>query len=162
MIVIVMGVCGCGKSTVGRELARQLDWEFRDGDAFHPPASVAKMSKSIPLNDADREPWLGAIRAFMQETQSRGASAVVACSALKQKYRDWLLCHEPWVKFVHLHGDPAVIRARMNARTDHFMPPTLLDSQLATLELPIAGGVTVDVALTTGEQVAAARKGLGV
>jgi len=161
MIVVVMGVCGCGKSTVGMKLAEQLGWQFRDGDGFHPPENVAKMSKSIPLTDADREPWLAAIRKFMNETNAAGKSAVVACSALKQKYRDTLGVSEPWVKFVHVHGDPAVIRARMLARTDHFMPPTLLDSQLATLETPV-GAVVVDVALAPDEQVKGARRGLGV
>lgn len=161
MIVVVMGVCGCGKSTVGERLAGELGWDFRDGDGFHPPENVAKMSKGIPLNDTDRDPWLGAIRKYMEETNARGKSAVVACSALKKIYREKLGCAEPWVKFVHVHGDPAVIRARMLARKDHFMPPTLLDSQLATLETPV-GAVVVDVALTTDEQVTAARKGLGV
>jgi gluconokinase len=161
MVVIVMGVCGCGKTTVGEGLAEQLGWVFRDGDEFHPPENVAKMSKSIPLTDADREPWLGAIRSFMEAAHTRGENAVVACSALKQKYRDMLLSGEEWVRFVHVHGDPAVIRARMNIRTDHFMPPTLLESQLAILEMP-RNAVFVDVALAPAEQIAMARAGLGI
>ena len=161
MIVIVMGVCGCGKTTVGEKLAAELGWPFRDADEFHPPANVAKMSKSIPLTDEDRWPWLAAIRAYMEETQAKGGSAVVTCSALKEIYREKLLQHEPWVKFVHVHGDPKVIRERMQARKDHFMPTTLLDSQLSILELP-RHAVTVDVAHEPAEQVRAARKALGV
>lgn len=161
MIVIVMGVCGCGKTTVGERLAAQLGWPFRDADEFHPPANVAKMSKSIPLTDEDRWPWLAAIRAYMEETQAKGGSAVVTCSALKEIYREKLLQHEAWVKFVHVHGDPAIIRARMQGRKGHFMPTTLLDSQLAILELP-KNAVFVDVALEPDAQVAAARKALGV
>lgn len=136
VIIIVMGVSGCGKSTVGRLVAGQLGFEFRDGDDFHPAANVAKMRAGTPLNDADRKPWLEAIAAYMRSTHNEGRGAVVACSALKEAYRDILLRKEPWVRFVHLTGPREVIAERLKARAGHFMPPTLLDSQFATLETP--------------------------
>jgi gluconokinase len=136
VIIIVMGVSGCGKSTVGSLVARQLGFEFRDGDDFHPAENVAKMRAGTPLNDTDRKPWLEAIAAYMRSTQAAGRGAVVACSALKESYREILLRHEPWVRFVHLTGPREVIAERLKARAGHFMPPTLLDSQFATLETP--------------------------
>jgi gluconokinase len=136
VIIIVMGVSGCGKSTVGSLVARQLGFEFRDGDDFHPAANVAKMRTGTPLNDADRKPWLEAIASYMRTTHQEGGGAVVACSALKEAYRDILLRNEPWVRFVHLTGPREVIAERLKARAGHFMPPTLLDSQFATLETP--------------------------
>jgi gluconokinase len=131
-----MGVSGSGKSTVGRLLAEQLGWEFQDGDGFHPPANVAKMQAGIPLNDGDRQPWMERMRDWMRAKHSTGNSAVLACSALRERYRDILLRGEPWVRFVHLQGSRELIAARMAARKGHFMPVTLLDSQLATLEPP--------------------------
>jgi gluconokinase len=136
VIIIVMGVSGCGKSTVGQLIADSLGCLFRDGDGFHPAANVAKMKAGTPLNDEDRRPWLLAIQQFMRETHASGQDAVVACSALKESYRDLLLRAEPWVRFVHLTGPREVIEERMKARAGHFMPVTLLDSQLATLETP--------------------------
>ncbi len=136
MIIIVMGVSGCGKSTVGRLIAGQLGFEFRDGDDFHPAANVAKMRAGSPLNDDDRRPWLLAIAGFMRANHALGRGAVVACSALKESYRDLLLRSEPWVRFVHLTGPREVIAERMKGRVGHYMPVTLLDSQLATLETP--------------------------
>lgn len=144
VIVIVMGVSGSGKSTVGQEMARRLGWEFRDGDAFHPPANVAKMASGTPLTDADREPWLRAIQQFMRAHHAAGGSAVIACSALRASHRQLLLKDEPWVRFVFLSGSPALIDARLRGRQGHFMPPTLLASQLATLEPP-EGVLTVDI-----------------
>jgi gluconokinase len=136
MVVIVMGVSGSGKSTIGQLLADRLGWSFRDGDEFHPLANVAKMRSGVPLNDEDRRPWLLAIQTFMQKSHANGQSAVVACSALKATYRDLLLGGEPWVRFVHLHGSRELLAQRLQARPGHFMPPALLDSQLATLESP--------------------------
>lgn len=136
MIVIVMGVSGSGKSTVGAALAQRLGWPFHDGDTFHPPANVAKMRQGIPLTDTDRQPWLLAIQQFMQRTQNAGKSAVIACSALRKAYRETLLQRETWVRFVWLHGPRELIAERMQARPGHFMPPSLLDSQLDTLEPP--------------------------
>jgi len=140
-----MGVSGSGKSSVGRELAAQSGWEFRDGDDFHPAANVAKMQAGTPLTDEDRRPWLLAIQGFMRATQTEGRNAVIACSALKESHRRLLLDGESWVQFVHLQGSRELIGRRMQERRGHFMPATLLDSQFATLEPP-AGALAVDIA----------------
>jgi gluconokinase len=145
MFVIVMGVAGSGKSTIGEALARRLGCEFRDGDGFHPPANVAKMRAGTPLDDTDREPWLRAIRAHMDAGQAAGRSGVIACSALRERYRDILGRGLPWVRFVHLHGSRELIADRMKARAGHFMPVTLLDSQFSTLEPP-ADAIVADIA----------------
>jgi len=152
MVVIVMGVSGSGKSTVGELLAQRLGWEFRDGDWFHPPANVAKMRVGQPLNDEDRRPWLGAVAAFMRSTEAADGNAVIACSALKELHREWLLKGEPWVRFFHLHGAKELIAERMKKRAGHFMPVTLLDSQFATLEPP-ADVTRLDIAKTPVELV---------
>lgn len=131
--VVVMGVSGAGKSTVGARLAARLGLPFADADDFHPPANVAKMSAGTPLTDADRWPWLDAIGAHLAASRH---GAVVTCSALRRAYRDRLRAACPGVRFVHLAGARAVIAARQAARRDHFMPPALLDSQFATLEPP--------------------------
>lgn len=136
MVVVIMGVSGSGKSTVGKLLAERVGWAFRDGDEFHPEANVAKMRSGTPLNDDDRRPWLLAIQKFMRQCHADGQSTVVACSALKATYRDLLLRGEPWVRFAHLRGNRELLVGRMSARSGHFMPTTLLDSQLATLESP--------------------------
>ncbi len=131
-----MGVTGVGKTTVGRLLAERLGARFLEGDAYHPPANVAKMRSGIPLGDADRWPWLEAIRADLARAIAAGETVVVACSALKRAYRDRLRAAGPGVRFVHLEGDPALIAARLARRRGHYMPPSLLPSQLATLEDP--------------------------
>lgn len=131
-VVIVMGVAGTGKTTVGGLLAEALGVPYAEADAFHPPANVAKMSSGRPLDDADREPWLDAIGAWAGERERSGG--VVSCSALKRAYRDRLRAAAPGVFFVHLTGDRSLIAQRMEQRRDHFMPPALLDSQFATLE----------------------------
>jgi len=129
-----MGVAGTGKTTVGRKLAETLGGTFLDADDFHPPENVAKMRAGIPLDDADRAPWLDALA---EALQSHGKQPVVlACSALKEIYRERLLAAAPDLILVFLDGDPALIRQRMEERVDHFMPPTLLDSQLQNLEAP--------------------------
>ncbi|WP_435103528.1 gluconokinase [Arhodomonas sp. AD133] len=135
MAVVVCGVSGCGKTTVGRLLAERLGQPFMDADDLHPSANVAKMRRGEPLDDADRRPWLAAVRATLQNHVARGEGIVVACSALKASYRHQL--HVPGgVRFVHLHGTRAVLAERLAARGEHFFDPGLLDSQLATLEPP--------------------------
>ncbi|MFT4030657.1 MAG: gluconokinase [Protaetiibacter sp.] len=129
--VVVAGVSGSGKSTVGALLAARLGVPFADGDALHPPANLAKMASGIPLDDADRWPWLDAVGERLA-----ASPVVVACSALRRAYRDRLRAAAPGARFVLLDGSRELLEARMAARTDHFMPPALLDSQLATLERP--------------------------
>lgn len=139
---VIMGVSGCGKTSVGQALAARLGIGFVDADDLHPPANVAKMRAGVPLTDADRAPWLDRVAAVLHDR----APVVVACSALRRAYRDRLRAGAGGpVTFVHLSGDRALIAARMAARHGHYMPPALLDSQLATLEPP-----TADEALTMG------------
>lgn len=149
MIVVVMGVSGCGKSTVGQKIAERLGCAFRDGDEFHTEANRAKMHAGIPLNDDDRKPWLEAIRAYMDEMTSDGRSLVVACSALKQRYRDVLsgkADNSGNTEFVYLKGDFALLQSRLSARKDHFFNPNLLRSQFDALEEP-TDAVIVSIAL---------------
>jgi len=133
---VFMGVSGSGKTTIARGAAAQLGWELLEGDAFHPPANVEKMSHGIPLTDDDRWPWLRAIAAEVDRLRAEGKSAAVACSALKRAYRDLLLGGHPDGILVYLQGSPELIGRRMAARKGHFMPPKLLESQFATLEPP--------------------------
>ena len=155
--VVVMGVCGCGKSSVGRALAERLGADFIEGDALHPPANIAKMARGEPLDDENRRPWLEAIRQVLRETRAAGRSVVVSCSALRRTYRDHLRGAGP-LRFVFLTGTKDVLAARMGQRDGHFMPLTLLDSQLATLEDPSgeADVVTVDIDRPLGEVIACA------
>lgn len=146
MIVVVMGVSGCGKSTVGQKIAERLGCAFRDGDEFHSDANRAKMHAGIPLNDDDRKPWLESIRAYMDETTSGGRSLVVACSALKQRYRDVLRGTGSNTEFVYLKGDFDLLQGRLSARKDHFFNPNLLRSQFDALEEP-TDAIVVDIAL---------------
>lgn len=152
-VIVVMGVAGTGKTTVGRLVARALGVPFTDGDAFHPAANVARMSAGIPLEDADRWPWLDALGAWMRARDAQGGG-VAAASCLKRAYRDRLRAAVPGgAVFVHLTGKRALIEERMTARTGHFMPVSLLDSQFAALE-PLGAdepGVSVDVAGTPDE-----------
>jgi gluconokinase len=161
MIVVLMGVTGSGKTTLGQLLADQLGWTFVEGDTFHPEANVQKMRRGEPLTDADRAPWLRALRARIDELAAAGHSAVVACSALKQAYRDELADGRPEVVFVHLTAPAAVIRDRLDHRRGHYMPPALLASQLATLEEPV-GVLAVDVTTPPAQSVAAIRRAIGV
>jgi gluconokinase len=132
--VVVMGVSGSGKSTVAVELARELGWEFAEGDDFHPPRNVEKMRAGTPLTDEDRWPWLRDLAAWIGEHERAGRSVVVTCSALQRSYRDLLRDGHPSVWFAHVTADPAVLRERVEQRTGHYMPSSLLESQLATLE----------------------------
>lgn len=136
MIVVMMGVSGSGKTAVGRLLARRLDWTYYEGDDFHSAANIEKMSKGIALTDADRSPWLASIRKVIDECCARGSDAVIACSALRGKYRRRLADGEPEIRFVYLKGDPVIIRERMNSRDRHYMKTGMLDSQFASLEEP--------------------------
>lgn len=131
-----MGVTASGKTTVGQRLARKVGWPFYDADEFHPPANIAKMSRGEPLTDDDREPWLGALHALIAQHSGDGPSAVVACSALKERYRRTLRGALPDVHFVYLKGDPEMLQSRLSNRHGHFMPSTMLPSQLAALEEP--------------------------
>jgi gluconokinase len=139
MIVIVAGVSGSGKTTVGSMLAGRLGWRFADADAFHSAANIAKMRAGVPLTDTDRRPWLRAIGAWMDERTEAGESAVVTCSALKRAYRDALLDGRPQARLVFLAVDRAVVERRLTARHGHFFPLQLLDSQFAALE-PVGPG----------------------
>ena len=162
--IVVMGVSGSGKTTVGEALAEALGWRFVEGDSFHPAANVAKMSAGMPLDDADRKPWLEALAAELGRDEAAGASSVVGCSSLKRSYRDILRSGAPRVRFLHVHGSRDLLIGRVSNRPGHFFPPELLDSQLATLE-PLGDdedGVVVDVALPIAEQVAEARQRLGI
>jgi gluconokinase len=134
--LVVMGVSGSGKSTIAEQLAARLGWRYVDGDLFHPPANVAKMSAGHPLTDEDRWPWLRAIAAEIDRRAAAGTRAVVACSALKHAYRDILVHGRDDVRIVFLDGAKDLIEKRLAARKGHFMPPGLLDSQFKTLEPP--------------------------
>lgn len=149
MIVLVMGVAGAGKTTLGTLLARRLGWRFIDADDFHPRENVAKMTAGIPLEDADRWPWLAHLNRLLKEEEN----AVLACSALKQRYRDRLFQGIADFAVVYLHGDAALIRSRAETRAHRYMPASLLESQFAALEPP-AGAIAVDVAATPEDCVA--------
>jgi gluconokinase len=144
-LVVVMGVSGSGKSTVGAALAQRLRVPFADADDFHPPANIAKMTAGHPLDDHDREPWLEAVGGWLAEHDETGG--VMTCSALKRAYRDTLRASAPRLELVHLDGSRAVIARRQSSRPGHFMPAALLDSQFATLEplAPDEHGVVIDV-----------------
>jgi len=146
MIIVLMGVAGCGKTTVGKLLSESLNWRFIDADDFHSAENVEKMSRGIPLTDTDRRPWLEKLRSLIQEDLEAGRSTVVACSALKQSYREVLLV-DGRVRLVYLKGSYDLITARLQDREDHYMNPALLQSQFETLEEP-ADGLTVDAALS--------------
>ncbi|MBI1244746.1 MAG: hypothetical protein GC202_07050 [Alphaproteobacteria bacterium] len=139
-----MGVAGCGKSTIGPLLAEALGGNFAEGDQFHPPANVAKMSRGEPLDDADRMPWLNAMAAAIRDWRTKDRPTVLACSALRQRYREILSDGSDEVHFVYLRGSEATIGARLSARRGHFMPPSLLKSQFQTLEEP-SDAIVADV-----------------
>jgi gluconokinase len=145
MIIVIMGVAGAGKSTVGELLAAELHCEFLDGDSLHPPANIEKMTRGVPLTDADRAPWLAEIHARIVESFERGESLVVACSALKQQYRDTLE-RGVAITWVYLKGTQALIRGRLQHRQHHFMRAQMLASQFADLQEP-EDAIVVDVAV---------------
>jgi gluconokinase len=161
--ICVMGVAGVGKTVVGTQLARALGVAFLDGDDMHPPENVRRMARGIPLTDEDRRGWLAAIAERLARARRTRTGLVVSCSALKHTYRDILRSADPDVRFVHLTGDRALIAQRLSERTGHFMPAALLDSQLATLEIPTAreDAWTFDVANTPRSIVATIVSRLG-
>ena len=161
--IIVMGVSGSGKSTIGALLAEALGWPFADADGFHPAANVAKMAAGQPLTDADRWPWLDAIATHIGASRTAEQPVVVACSALRRAYRERLRAGHGDLIFLHLAGAPEVIAARQAARQGHFMPPSLMASQFATLEDPAgeADAVTVSVVASPHEVVGNILSSLG-
>lgn len=160
-IVLIMGVAGSGKTTLGRQLATELGWSYHEADDFHSAANKDKMGRGIPLDDTDRAPWLAAIRAAMASSLAAGRPAVFTCSALKEKYRRILLDGMEGVALVHLSGDPALLLARIQGRAGHYMKPDMLASQLAILEAP-ADALTLDIARSPAELVAEIRRRLSL
>jgi carbohydrate kinase (thermoresistant glucokinase family) len=138
LVIVLMGVSGSGKSTVGAELSHALGWPFRDADSFHPAANVEKMSRGVPLTDADRWPWLDAIAQWIDDRLERRAPGIVSCSALKRAYRQRIVGSRAGVGLVYLQGEMSVIATRLATRTGHFMPAALLASQFEALEEPQA------------------------
>lgn len=159
MIVIFMGVAGSGKTTVGERLAKELGWQFYDGDQFHPPANIAKMRRGEPLDDADRAGWLMALRNLIDTLIAAGKSGVIACSALKQVYREQLLANDRIVKFIYLKGSYEAIHKRMATRQGHYFKTELLASQFAVLEEP-TNAIVVDASLPANETVTLIRRTL--
>ncbi len=160
MVVVLMGVAGSGKTTVGRMLAAETGASFYDADDFHPQANVERMREGVPLTDEDRRPWLEALRSLVADCLERGERAVLACSALKEEYRERLHVDER-VRFVYLKGDYALIEARLRGRRGHFMKPQMLESQFDALEEP-RQALRVDVSARPEEIVETIRGGLGL
>ena len=144
MIILVMGVSGSGKSTIGEELADSLNWEFSDADSFHSPENIEKMRHGIPLTDGDRLPWLQDLQTAIKQWLEDNHNMVLACSALKAAYRQYLIPDRERVKLVYLKGSLQMIEQRLRSRPHHYMPPELLQSQFKTLEEP-TNAITVDI-----------------
>ena len=164
LIVVVMGVSGSGKTTLAGALADALDCDFLEGDDLHPPANVARMARGEPLTDDDRRPWLDAIGSWIDERRGSGRSAVVTCSALRRSYRDTLCAGRPGVRFCEVDVSPEVLAGRLETRRGHFMPASLLPSQLATLEPlePDEPGVTISGDGTPDQVLQGALAALGL
>lgn len=148
--IIVMGVSGSGKTSVGKSLAGYLGWDFYDADDFHPPENVAKMANGIPLNDSDRAPWLAALHDLISSSLKADRPGVLACSALKERYRQQLIDGNSDVQLVYLKGSYDLIWSRMSARRDHYMKPQMLQSQFDALEEP-NNALTVDISMPVDE-----------
>jgi len=149
---IVTGVSGCGKTSVGKALAQSLGWDFYDADDFHPPANVAKMASGIPLDDSDRAPWLAALHDLISFSLKADKPGVLACSALKERYRQQLMDENEGVQIVYLKGSYDLIWSRMENRTDHYMKPHMLKSQFDALEEP-TNALTMDLAMSVDDIV---------
>ena len=150
--MVVMGVSGSGKTSVGKALAERLKWDFYDADDFHPPENVLKMANGIPLDDSDRAPWLAALHQLIADSLQQGRPGVLACSALKERYRGRLLHDNEGVQWIYLKGSYELIWSRMQNRTGHYMKPYMLLSQFETLEEP-SEALTVDISLSVEEIV---------
>ena len=161
MFVVLMGVAGAGKTTAGRLLADELGWKFYDADDYHPPANVEKMSRVVPLDDDDRQPWLEVLRRLVRDSLARGENAVLACSALKETYRRQLLPAGERTQLIYLKIDYDTVAGRVANRRGHYMRPAMLDSQFATLEEP-ARETHLDASQAPAEIVRAIRRRLGV
>ena len=163
-LVVVMGVSGSGKTTVAKGIASSMHWLFAEGDAFHPEANVQKMHRGIPLTDADRWPWLRLVGAWISEQESAGRSAVITCSALRRAYRDLLREGRPHVRFCHVTAPGGLIQDRLDHRAGHYMPASLLPSQIATLEplQPDEPGVEVSGDGSEAGVLASALRALGL
>ena len=162
--LVVMGVSGSGKTTFAEALAEHTGWPFQEGDDLHPAQNVAKMKSGHPLTDADRAPWLAAIADHIDAWRGAGLTGIVTCSALKRAYREQLASSHADVRFVYMHGERALLADRLRARQGHFMPASLLVSQLATLEPPDAAedAITVDIAQSMPDQLAVVTQALGL
>ena len=160
MIIVLMGVSGSGKTTVGRRLAAELAWKFYEGDEYHPSENLEKMRRGIPLTDTYRTPWLESLRELIRTLLANGESAVLACSTLKEKYREYLLI-DPAVVLIYLQGDYETIHARLENRAGHFMNPSLLASQFAALEEPESAR-RVSISSDPAEIVRTIRKALSL
>lgn len=160
MVVLLMGVSGSGKTTIGTRLAAEQGWPFADGDDYHPAANVEKMRNGIPLTDADRAPWLEALRALIVRWIETGSNGVLACSALKQAYRERLAAGAE-VRFLYLRASPELLRTRLHERVGHYMKEGMLESQLATLEEP-GDAIVIDVSGSVEDSVRQIREKLGL
>ncbi|HKM98930.1 MAG TPA: gluconokinase [Candidatus Binataceae bacterium] len=161
MVILLMGVSGSGKTTIGRILAAALGWEFHDADELHPAANRDKMRRGIPLTDSDRAPWLSSVRDLIDDRLARNGNAVVACSALKQSYRERIVADPSKVRLVYLKGSPELVARRLARRSGHFMPASLLPSQLAALEEP-RDALTIDISGTPEQIADSIRTAVGV